>query len=82
MALAGAAALPAGAADLGGGPAAGRFAAVCEDLGRFCFAQACGRNQIDAALGCQALCPSGVVLRVEPAACAIPSTRTVLRRRG
>ena len=75
-------ALPATAADLKDAPSAGRFAAVCEDLGRLCFAEACGRDQIDAALGCRALCPSSVVLRVEPAACAIPNARTILRRRG
>ncbi|GJE43157.1 hypothetical protein [Methylobacterium soli] len=71
---------PTRAADLGG-PVPGRFAAVCEDLGRLCFAQGCGRDQIDAALGCQALCPSAVVLRVEPASCLIPHPRAVLHGR-
>lgn len=35
---------PVGAADLSGPAAAGRFLATCEDLGRFCFADACGRD--------------------------------------
>lgn len=71
---------PAGAADLRERPEAGRFLATCEDLGRFCDATACGRDQIDAALGCRALCPSSVVLAVVPAACPLPGV--VLRRRG
>ncbi|WP_336485863.1 hypothetical protein [Methylobacterium nigriterrae] len=75
--------LPTGvlAADVPGAPRDGRFVAACEDLGRFCTARACGRDQIAAALGCRALCPSSVVLRVEPAACAILSP-VPLRRRG
>ena len=73
-------AAPARAADLRDGPAAGRFLATCEDLGQFCGATACGRDQIDAALGCRALCPSAVVLTVRPAACPLPGV--VLRRRG
>lgn len=71
---------PAGAADLRERPAAGGFLATCEDLGRFCEATACGGDQIEAALGCRALCPSSVVLTVVPAACPLPGA--VLRRRG
>ena len=71
---------PAVAADLGERPAAGRFLATCEDLGRFCDASACGRDQIDAAQACRAVCPSAVVLAVVPAACPLPGV--VLRRRG
>ena len=71
---------PGGAADRHARPRAGRFLATCEDLGRFCDATACGRDQIDAALGCRALCPSSVVLAVVPAACPLPGV--VLRRRG
>lgn len=65
-------------------PAAGRFLATCEDLGRFCFAEGCGRDQIDAALACRTACPSSAVLTVQPAACPIPDPplRVVLRRRG
>lgn len=76
----------AGAADIRERPAlaAGRFLATCEDLGRFCFAEGCGRDQIDAALACRAACPSSTVLAVRPAACPIPvpPARVILRRRG
>lgn len=78
--LAAALAAPAAAADLRERPAAGRFLATCEDLGRFCGATACGRDQIDAALGCRALCPGSVILTVVPAVCPLPGI--VLRRRG
>ncbi|MGU3536322.1 hypothetical protein [Methylobacterium sp. A54F] len=71
-----------GPADRGGGPPAGRFLATCEDLGQFCRAETCGRDQIDAALGCRAACPSGVVLSVVPARCPLPSVRVTLRRKG
>ena len=75
---------PAAAADLLGAVPAGRFLAPCEDLGTLCFAQACGRDQIEAALGCRARCPSSVVMTVTPVACAVPerSPGIVLRRRG
>lgn len=65
-------------------PAAGRFLATCEDLGRFCFAEGCGRDQIDAALACRAACPASAVLTVRPTACPIPAppVRAVLRRGG
>lgn len=63
---------------------AGRFRATCEDLGGLCFADACGRDQIEAALACRARCPSSAVMEVVPAACAVPGARpdVVLRRRG
>ncbi|MCJ2106098.1 hypothetical protein MKK70_12065 [Methylobacterium sp. E-041] len=73
-------AAPAAAADLRERPDAGRFRATCEDLGRFCTATACGRDQIEAAQGCRALCPGAAVLTVAPAACPLPGV--VLRRRG
>ncbi|GJE28377.1 hypothetical protein [Methylobacterium organophilum] len=76
---------PALGADLHGAPpATGRFLATCEDLGQLCFADACGRNQIDAALTCRAACPSSVTLRVEPARCPLPEGKVtvVLRRKG
>jgi len=64
---------PAAAADLSGEPIrAGRFRATCEDLGQFCFADACGRNQIDAALNCRAACPSSAILSVVPDSCPVP----------
>lgn len=65
-------------------PATGRFLATCEDLGRFCFAEGCGRDQIDAALACRAACPSSAVMTVQPVACPLPGppVRVVLRRRG
>lgn len=70
--------------DLRPAPLTGRFLATCEDLGRFCFAEGCGRDQIDAALACRAVCPSSVVMTVQPVACPIPGqpVRVVLRRRG
>ena len=79
---------PAQAADPASGPAplrpVGRFLATCEDLGRFCFGEGCGRDQIDAATACRAACPSSVVITVQPDACPLPGApvRVVLRRRG
>ncbi len=74
---------PAAAADPSGPAPAGRFLATCEDLGRFCLADACGRDQIEAAQGCRALCPGSAILGVVPAACPLPAgSRLVLRRRG
>lgn len=74
----------ASAADLVTPPPIGRFLATCENLGRFCYADACGRDQIDAAAGCQAQCPSSVVISVVPTACSLarPPAGIVLRRRG
>ncbi|SEN64543.1 hypothetical protein SAMN02799625_01635 [Methylobacterium sp. UNC300MFChir4.1] len=74
----------AGAADLRGPAAPGRFRATCEDLGTFCFADACGGDQIAAAEGCRARCPSASIVEVVPAACPLPDGRSVpiLRRRG
>jgi hypothetical protein len=73
-------------ADIGArpAPAAGRFLATCEDLGRFCFAEGCGRDQIDAALACRAACPASAVMSVRPVACPIPvpPAGAVLRRRS
>lgn len=62
----------------------GRFVATCDDLGHLCFADTCGRDQIEAALACRAACPASVVRRVEPVACPIPAfpLGPVLRRRG
>lgn len=62
----------------------GRFRATCEDLGKLCFADACGLDQIDAAQGCRAQCPSAVVMSVVPERCPLPSRpgEVVLRRRG
>ncbi|WP_375464549.1 hypothetical protein [uncultured Methylobacterium sp.] len=76
--------VPAAGADLRERPEPGRFLASCEDLGRFCLAEACGRDQIAAALACRARCPSSAVLAVVPAACplAAPASRLVLRRHG
>lgn len=64
-------------------PLAG-FRATCEDLGTFCFADACGRDQIEAAQGCQARCPSAAIMSVIPATCPRPEAQPfpVLRRRG
>ena len=72
------------AADWHGLPRAGGFRATCEDLATFCFAGACGGDQIAAAETCRARCPSAVILSVVPAACRIPdrSAGPVLRRRG
>ena len=74
----------AAAADLLDRAPAGRFVATCEDLAKLCFAESCGRDQIEAALGCRVRCPSSVVLTVAPTACAVPdrSPEIVLRRRG
>ncbi|MHC2104788.1 MULTISPECIES: hypothetical protein [unclassified Methylobacterium] len=62
----------------------GGFRATCEDLATFCFADACGGDQIDAAETCRARCPSAVILSVVPAACRIPGTTSgpILRSRG
>ncbi|GEO99324.1 hypothetical protein [Methylobacterium haplocladii] len=78
---------PASAADLSGAPVrTGRFLATCEDLGQFCFADACGRNQIDAALNCRALCPNSAILSVVPGSCPLPlgdgRVRVRLRAKG
>lgn len=72
------------AADLVIPPLNGRFLATCENLGQFCYADACGRDQIDAAAGCRAQCPSSVVISVVPSACLLarPPAGIVLRRRG
>lgn len=75
------AAEPSLAADLARPPSSGRFVAACEHLGRFCFAEACGRDQIEAALSCRALCPGSVTLEVVPRICPLPGP-VVLRRRG
>ncbi|MGH1592161.1 hypothetical protein ACRBEV_32000 [Methylobacterium phyllosphaerae] len=74
----------AGAADLRRVAPLGAFRATCEDLGTFCFADACGGDQIAAAQGCRARCPSAAIISVVPAACRLPNARpvTVLRRRG
>ena len=80
--------IPARAADAPSGPRAlspaGRFLATCEDLGRLCFGEGCGRDQIDAALACRAACPGSVTVTVQPDACPLPAApvRVVLRRRG
>lgn len=75
---------PVEAADLFGPAPAGRFLATCEDLGGFCFADACGRDQIEAAQGCKAHCARSVILSVVPALCPLPDGPpvVVLRRRG
>lgn len=72
------------AADLREAGPLGRFRATCEDLGTFCFADACGGDQIAAAQGCRARCPSASIVEVVPAACPLSEGRplTVLRRRG
>ncbi|MEL6062579.1 MULTISPECIES: hypothetical protein [unclassified Methylobacterium] len=60
------------------------FRATCEDLGTLCFADACGRDQIEAAQSCRARCPSAAIMSVIPASCPPSETQTfsVLRRRG
>ncbi|MCJ2049891.1 hypothetical protein [Methylobacterium sp. J-070] len=58
------------------------FRATCEDLGSFCFADACGGDQIDAARACRARCPSAAILSVVPAACPRTGGPVVLRSRG
>jgi hypothetical protein len=75
---------PAPAADFIEPVPVGRFRATCEDLGGLCFADACGRDQIEARQACRAQCPSSVVMDVVPAACAVPGAppAIVLRRRG
>ncbi|MDP4001934.1 hypothetical protein Q8W67_00410 [Methylobacterium sp. NEAU K] len=72
------------AADLRDGAPASGFLATCEDLGTFCFAEACGGDQIVAAQICQARCPSAAMISIVPATCRISSARpvVVLRRRG
>ncbi|WP_449410585.1 hypothetical protein [Methylobacterium komagatae] len=78
------AASPASAADLYRPVPMGRFVATCEDLGHFCLAQACGRDQIAAAEGCRAQCRSAVVMTVRPTACPlpVPPNGMILRSRG
>jgi hypothetical protein len=75
---------PVAAADLARPVPTGRFRATCEDLGKLCFAQACGRDQIDAALGCRAQCPSSAVMSVVPDPCPLVAAPgpVILRRRG
>ena len=76
--------LPATAADLARPAPLGRFRATCEDLARVCFADVCGRDQIEAAEDCRARCPGSVVMSVVPQVCplaGVPAT-VVLRRRG
>ncbi|GJD35646.1 hypothetical protein [Methylobacterium aerolatum] len=78
-------AAPAASADLGvPQPPLGRFRATCEDLGKLCFATACGRDQIAASLSCRAQCPSAVTMSVVPDACPLSllPRDVVLRRRG
>lgn len=60
------------------------FQATCEDLGTFCFADACGRDQIEATQNCQARCPSAAIMSVIPSLCPTPETQPfpVLRRGG
>lgn len=72
------------AADLSRPVPAVHFRATCEDLGKLCFADACGRDQIAAAEGCRARCPSAVVMSVVPETCPlpVPPGEVVLRRRG
>lgn len=74
----------ASAADLRQAAPRSGFRATCEDLGTFCFADACGADQIEAAQSCRARCPSAAIMSVVPASCpardAIPTI--VLRRRG
>lgn len=86
LGLLAAAVAPARAADLRERPAraTGRFLATCEHLGRFCQAEGCGRDQIDAALACREACPGSAVMTVQPAACPLPRppARVVLRSRG
>ncbi|MCJ2071653.1 hypothetical protein MKK75_23105 [Methylobacterium sp. J-030] len=74
----------ASAADLGAVEPRDGFRATCEDLGTFCFADACGRDQIEAAQNCQSRCPSAAIMSVIPDACRRPEGRpiTVLQRRG
>ncbi len=71
------------AADPGALAPLGGFRASCEDLGTFCFADTCGRDQIEAAQSCRARCPSAAIMSVVPASCRPPAAPpTVLRRRG
>ena len=64
-------------------PGPGGFRATCEDLGTFCFADACGGDQIAAAQNCRARCPSAVILSVVPSACRrAPPGPIILRSRG
>lgn len=74
----------ASAADLREAPPLSRFRATCEDLGTFCYADSCGRDQIEAAQNCRARCPSAAVISVVPAACPARDRRpaVVLRSRG
>ena len=74
----------ASAADLYRAAPSTRFRATCEDLGTFCFADACGGDQIEAAQRCRARCPSSAIMSVVPAVCpaAEPVPPAVLRSRG
>ncbi|MCJ2066621.1 hypothetical protein MKK63_28585 [Methylobacterium sp. J-088] len=74
----------ASAADLRAVAPLGSFRATCEDLGTVCFADACGRDQIEAAQGCRARCPSAAIMSVTPATCPRLETERfpVLHRRG
>ncbi len=74
----------ASAADLRDGVPIRGFRATCEDLGTFCFADACGRDQIEAAQACRARCPSAAIMSVIPSTCPSPGAEPfpVLRRRG
>lgn len=74
----------ASAADLRLPLPAGRFVATCEDLGTLCFAEACGRDQIDADLACRAQCPSAVTMSIVPKTCPLssPAATVILDRRG
>jgi hypothetical protein len=74
----------AGAADLHAVTPSAGFRATCEDLGTFCYADECGRDQIAAAQNCRARCPSAAIIAVVPASCRLPGDRpiTVLHRRG
>lgn len=75
--------LPVSAADLMRPAPVGRFRATCEDLAKLCFAESCGRDQIDATLGCRAQCQSSVVMSVVPTICPLRSgDEVILRRRG
>ncbi len=74
---------PVSAADLLRPAPVGHFRATCEDLGKLCFAESCGRDQIDASLGCRAQCPSSVTMSVVPAPCPLRrEDQVILRRRG
>jgi hypothetical protein len=84
LGLLGLALTPAAGADLQDPqPRPGGFRATCEDLATFCFADACGGDQIDAAQRCRAQCPSAAILSVVPAACRrLTPGPAILRSRG